>query len=241
MTDEDAGPILESSDFRPVSLQGVLFTKPEDFSFSRSMNAMASLSTPFDSEPKVIGEMPDVPPDVPRLLYQSSTGEWRLSIAPARWDVVWSKPDSSRASIAEIAKKICDTFERYRRAGKINSMRCALVVTRVAEHPSPGRFLARHFCQDRWLSQPLNRPASFELHAHKQYELEGLTVNSWLRAKSGVMKRGKAGDEPLVLVEQDLNTPDANEILADDDIRRFFQMVPPELDRILDLYFPGKP
>jgi len=55
------------------------------------------------------------------------------------------------------------------------------------------------------------------------------------------MKRGKAGDEPLVLVEQDLNTPDANEILVDDNIRRFFQIVPPELDRILDLYFPGKP
>jgi len=68
MTGKDSGSILRASDFRPVSLQGVLFTKPEDFSFSRSMNAMASLSTPFDTEPKVIGEMPDVPPEVPRLL-----------------------------------------------------------------------------------------------------------------------------------------------------------------------------
>ena len=242
MMEKGENPILQASDFRLVSLLGVLFSKIESFSFSRAMRAMGGLSTLFDSEPTVLGEMPGMP-DVPRLLYQSSTGEWRANIGPARCDVFWSKPDSSTETllIADIAAKIHDVLQQYRSAAGVGATRCALVATRVAAHARPGVFLARHFCQERWMTQPLNRPASFELHAHKQYELSGLALNSWLRAKSGVMKRAQKDDAPIVLIEQDLNTSEKDDIITDDSIRRFFQIVPGELDQILGLYFPGRP
>ncbi len=232
-------PVLKASEFQAVSVQGVLFCRPESFSLTRSLGAMAALTGLFDREPKLIAETPM--PELPRLLYESATCEWRLSIAPARWDMGWTKPDSSEGTIGDCARQVYDAFERYRAGAKTEPTRCALVLTRAAPHPAPGKFLATHFCQDRWMAQPLNRPASFELHAHKQYELQGLTVNSWFRAKSGVMRQKGRTDMPVVLVEQDLNTPDGGGSLRVETVQRFFRIVPPELNQILGLYFPGTP
>jgi hypothetical protein len=104
-------------------------------------------------------------------------------------------------------------------------------------------FLARHFCRDRWLTAPLNRPESFELHAHKRYTpptLPHFVINSWIRAKTGHL--GQEPERiPIVLVEQDLNTiPEeaSSRDFSASDITDFLRTVPPELESILLLYFP---
>jgi hypothetical protein len=130
-----------------------------------------------------------------------------------------------------------DTIRTYRQKVHSTGTRVAVVVTRYAPHESPGLSLARHFCQDRWHKAPLNRPESFELHAHKSYDLKGFTVNSWFRAKSGVMTE-KTVTTKVVLAEQDVNTVPRDTAMTDDEVSAFFAICPPELDHILQLYFP---
>src|SRR6185503_12217714 len=96
----------------------------------------------------------------------------------------------------------------------------------------PGLFLAKHFCQDRWHTAPLNRPASFELHSHKSYEFKGFVVNSWFRAKTGQMTE-LGSSSKVVLAEQDLNTLPREGAMSDDEISAFFATCPGELDHVL--------
>jgi hypothetical protein len=117
----------------------------------------------------------------------------------------------------------------------------AAVLHRYAQHPSPGEFLARQFCQERWLSGPLTRPENFELHTHKTFLLaEKLRVNSWLRSKTG-MATTRQENHPAVVVEQDLNTlaeEAGKREFTREEIERFFSAVVPEFDKILQLYYP---
>jgi hypothetical protein len=95
----------------------------------------------------------------------------------------------------------------------------------------------------------LNRPESFEIHAHKSYVLGALTVNSWFRAKSGIMIGTDKARLPIILVEQDLNTVQQNldtepvktAELGPSATDAFFRGCPEELDVILSLYFPDNP
>src|SRR5207237_1331542 len=51
----------------------------------------------------------------------------------------------------------------------------------------PALSLAKHFCQQRWLDGPLNRPGDFEMHTHKRFRLDDLfEINSWFRCKTGI-------------------------------------------------------
>ena len=127
----------------------------------------------------------------------------------------------------------------YRDRIEAQPTRVAGLTTRVSPNDSPGLTLSRHFCQERWFREPLNRPESFELHAHKAYDLSGLPVNSWFRAKSGMMIATNK-KVPIILAEQDLNTlADATKLLDAQTVDTFFRSVPEELERIMTLYFPG--
>jgi len=116
--------------------------------------------------------------------------------------------------------------------------RMAAVVARIADHDSPGLFLARYFCQPRWETAPLNRPDGFELHAHKRFEMQQFPVNSWVRNKVGQIVQSRAR---VVVVEQDINTLQEETASRDyrrDDIAEFFASAAAELDTILRLYYP---
>jgi hypothetical protein len=121
--------------------------------------------------------------------------------------------------------------------------RMACLCSRVANAPNPGREIAEHFCRQQWLDGPLNRPATFELHAHKRFRMaDFVDVNSWFRCKSASLK-GTEGqpDTTVVLVEQDFNTlaeqlENAQFTLAE--VQQFFEKAPGELQEVLNLYFP---
>ncbi len=116
------------------------------------------------------------------------------------------------------------------------------LATRFSPHETPGLFLARHFCQNRWDKAPLNRPENFELHAHKRFTLaNGFTVNSWARSKTGRVS-GDGDEKLVVLFEQDLNTigeeaPERD--FSEAEVKKFFGASATELDSILRLYYPS--
>ena len=184
------------------------------------------------------------PLEIPRIILESTSQEWRCELSPARVNVYWRRAKSTGAGVAlgDFFEEAARILLRYAALLSPRIARLAALATRFSVHEKPGLFLARHFCQDRWDKAPLNRPENFELHAHKRFTLtSGFTVNSWARSKTG--KLSGDGDEKLiVLFEQDLNTlreEESKKEFGEVEIKKFFLASATELDSILGLYFPG--
>jgi len=197
----------------------------------------------FDDEPTMLPSAEALPREVPRIILNSRTSVWRCEIASARINLFWRRaPGATAIGIEEFFREALPLLTAYRDFLDARVGRIAAVLNRFARHPAPGLFLARHFCRERWLTGPLNRPESFELHAHKRFELSRqLPVNSWVRAKTGRLGGGDGDATPIVLVEQDLNTvPEEapTRAFTIDEIRHFFEATTEEFDTILALYFP---
>lgn len=236
---------LTTSSFELASCQATIFTPDGDLAVTKVMRDLyPSLSTLFDGEPTILPPIPEgAPPEIPRIILESTTHEWRCELSPARVNVHWRRAKSTGASV-ELSNFFEDAVEillQYARQLSPRIARLAALATRFSPHEKPGLFLARHFCRDRWDKEPLNRPENFELHAHKRFALAScFTVNSWARSKTGKLLGGD--DEKLiVLFEQDLNT------LAEDapgkdfskaEVKKFFGAAATELDSILGLYYP---
>lgn len=199
----------------------------------------------FDASPTVLPIPEDAPPEIPRITLQSANHEWECQVSPARADIIWRRlrDDAAPHSLRDLFALAGDVLLSYMSSQGARVGRAAGIVTRLAEHETPGLFLARHFCKERWDKAPLNRPENFELHAHKTFELaREFRVNSWARSKTAMMATGSV-HKPVVLFEQDLNTLAAESpgepMLQAEAITRFFQAVATEVDVILKLYFPA--
>jgi hypothetical protein len=234
--------MISAHDFALATCQATIFTPDEEISAVKVIKGLLPRwLDKFDAEP-IILPTPS-PREVPKLILQSSTGTWRCEVGSDRVNILWNrvKNDLPVLSMNEFYMEATRLFLDYRESIQPRVGRFAAVVTRYALQPSPGLFLSRHFCQEKWHSAPLNRPQSFELHVHKRFLIaDQFQVNSWVRSKTGTLQQENAPQE-IVLVEQDLNTP--SEDLPSrsydmDEMRKFFQVVIPEFDAILKLYFP---
>jgi hypothetical protein len=231
-----------AANFELGVVQAALFTNPDGFSAGAVMRSFFPEIPELDGDPQTFGdESVGFPPEVPRVLLGSRSGQWRCQVAPARIDVFWNRTDASEdRDLPALLGRASAIIKTYQQRVQRLPLRVAALVTRYAPNDNPGIALAQHFCQARWQSQPLNRPESFELHAHKSYNLKGFPVNSWFRAKTGLKTAGGAISK-VVLADQDLNTTLRGTPLSDDEVSAFFAICPPELDYILGLYFPEDP
>ncbi len=197
----------------------------------------------FDADP-VLVPLPDgAPPNFPIAELKNSKSTLRFGISRVRLDFEVSaldinKPIPSLIEIPQLAlKHIIEFVEIF----DLQIIRLAANIIRITKHPDPGLFLAKHFCQDKWWeNQPLNRPSAFEVHSHKRYLFnDDIVVNSWVRNKSGFSKKTV---EPLIVVEQDINT-----LLEEISTRRFdtnainsfYTKCVMDLDEIHALYYPA--
>jgi hypothetical protein len=236
-----------SSEFVVASCQATLFTPDEEVSSAKIIAGIVPRwASRFDGEPVVMPFPGPVPREVPRVILQDKTGSWRCEIASARINVFWRRtaPLIERGlSTSDFFAEAASLLVQYQDVQRTRVGRLAALVGRLAQQEAPGLYLARHFCRDRWLAAPLNRPGDFELHAHKRYEHSGFRVNSWFRNKTGALAPASPDGkiQGVILVEQDLNTFPEDEpqaAFSSDEVRRFCQMVIPEFDHILDLYYP---
>ena len=237
--------ILTADRFELASCQATIFTPDGDLAVTKVMRDLyPSLASRFDGDPTILPPVPEgAPLEIPRVILESTSHEWRCELSPGRTNVHWRRTKSTGACVA-----LGDFFEEATRillqyAAQLSPRiaRLAALATRFSPLEKPGLFLARHFCKDRWDEAPLNRPENFELHAHKRFTFASeFAVNSWARSKTG--KLSGDGDEKLiVLFEQDLNTlveavPEKE--FSEAEIKKFFGAAAPELDSILGLYYP---
>lgn len=231
-------------DFRLASCQATLFTPDEEVSNAKLVKGLLpGWVDLFDAEPISVPAPQGLPREVPRLILESKSGVWRCEIASARINLFWRKPqaDAPEQTLTQFFSKATTLLNEYREFLGARVGRIAAVLNRYTQHPTPGLFLARHFCQERWLTGPLNRPGHFELHAHKRFSLaDRFLVNSWVRNKTGQLSAGEE-NKPVVLVEQDLNTlaeETETKTFTKEDLEGFFAAAVTEFDVILRLYYP---
>jgi hypothetical protein len=235
---------LAASNFELASCHASVFTPDGGFSVPRILKQFyPSQEALFDGNPTVLPVPGDAPIEIPRLILESASHEWKAQLSPVRTDVIWSRTKTTRTQVAlrEFFQRAGDVLLEY--VGILGSRvaRIAGVTTRFCEHQAPGLFLARHFCKERWDTSPLNRPENFELHAHKRFSLANeFQVNSWARSKTGLMAED-ASQKPIVLFEQDINTlaeETAERDFQKEEIKRFYAAVAKEAEIILELYYP---
>ena len=238
---------VRAGQFELASCQATVFTPEGDLSVPKLLKTVVpGWLDVFDGDPVVLPHAEAIPREIeiPRLTLLSKAGAWRCEFAPTRLNIhytIAAAPEPATPTISSFLDDCTTRFQEYQRATGARIARLAVVTTRYARHDTPGRYLAGHFCKPAWLSGALNRPESFELHAHKRFTMGGkFFVNSWVRSKTGTATiAGKT--DPIVLVEQDLNT------LAEDlptrafsaaDVAEFYAAAARELDHIIAMYYP---
>lgn len=233
-------------DFAVASCQATLFTPDAAVAAAKLLSRLLPRwVTRFDGEPTVLPVPDGLPREVPRVILQSSSGQWRCEVASGRINIVRrvTELDGPSLDVARFHADVTPMLLEYSDFVDSRIGRLASVISRFTMDPAPARTLAAHFCQERWLAAPLNRPASFELHAHKVFLLAGVfQVNSWVRNKSGTLSDGK-GERAIILAEQDLNTlveEAGTRSFTKDEVASFFRVASDGFDEALSLYYPDQ-
>ena len=237
--------MVEWQDFTLDSVQVAIFTpEPNAFVPGKAISAILShFEDRFDGEMQVLPLPADFPHQFPRVTLQSSDNRWQLAMGPARTDAFWRNvPVRSTAALATMVDDCAEMPQRYVEALGISVARVALVLQRFCPAPDPANTLIERFCNESSRREPLNRSTAFEVHNHKVYRPQqagiDYSINSWVRCKSAKLT---ADDQPVIAVEQDLNT------LAEEPgdrrfdapfVGAFCSMAAIEADQIIRKYFP---
>jgi hypothetical protein len=183
--------IITAQDFRLASCQATLFTPDEEVSSIKLIRGLLPKWTErFDAEPPSMPVADGLPRETPRLILESQSHVWRCQIASARIDLFWRKTivDPSDITLDEFFRVAIQLLNEYQEFLGARVARIAAVLNRYAEHPTPGPFVAWHFCQERWFPPSHTDIESCELHVHKRFVLaEQFQVNLWVRSKTNAL------------------------------------------------------
>jgi hypothetical protein len=244
------------NDFRTVQVQASLFTPGLQFRSAKVLgHLLTEYSDKFDGEPQTLPPIDKFAPSglpsgllvsqfFPQIMLQSADGHLRLQAGASRLDVIREGDAITEEETSAQLAWACELGLRYLELNDAKAGRVACIISRLGDASDPGKALAKHFCKPQWIDGPLNRPSSFEMHAHKRFRLDDLfEVNSWVRVKTAVRKEENAVPFPpnVILVEQDVNSltelMESRE-LSEHDLRRFFELSPREMCHVLEMYFP---
>jgi hypothetical protein len=237
--------MLILSDFTETShVQNTLFTPGFSFITHKTLVELLQIKPGmFDGDPVVLPLPSDAPPELPRIILQDKTGSLKLEVAPLRINFHRIKiNEDDKVNIHDSMLLAADILKDYLDKSGAKCGRIATVLKRFSLKDDPSIEIANHFCKEKFLRMPFDRPASFELHARKRYIFsESFEVNSWVRIKSGNVQYPSVPSLPIVLVEQDINT--ISEVMevkqyTGEEISSFFRLIFAEFNDILQLYFP---
>jgi hypothetical protein len=236
--------MLTASGFRIVYCQGVIYTPNLQFRTATALNyLLGKHSDKFNADPISLPIPESAPGEFPRLVLQSQDAQLKLQASPARLDVFQEGEDITPEALKQFFEFAVSLFAGYLEAMPSQAWRVACVVRRFAPDANGATNLAAHFCKDKWLADPLNRPSDFELDAAKQFKFGGwLGIGSWFRCRSVNMKFGDGPLSPGVMIEQDFNSAAVSDEnakpLSVEEIQKFFEDAPAELLLVVRRYFP---
>ncbi len=231
--------MLDHRSFKVATLRAVAFISDSTLEAKTILRKLSDTwMERFDGEYLMIPPFEDAPLELPILLLRSRQKDDQCTFSSSSVDLRHSPRDPDSIEPEGLLKQFyvdaSDLLMELPDVLDYKLTRVGAVVTRYARLEQPGLTLAQHFCKAEMLDSPLNRPESFELHAHKLYSARGRDINSWVRVKTGRVN----AQEQAVLVEQDINTPPVSpQNFTATDAQAFFELVPSEMEEILGKYF----
>jgi hypothetical protein len=242
--------MIKASQFALAAVQTVIFTPPTvEFSQPKLLTSILLRFAERFNGPMVALPVSEAAGAVgPQVVLQSADSIWRLLAAPMRVDSLWvgiadqsTEPGlAAQSATQDIIARCSEVLEHYVQTNNIPVIRLALVLTRICETAEPARLLIERFCNDEAKAEPFRNSKNFEIHNHKRYLLQSANaeINSWVRCRTALLLQ-----KPVVLVEQDLNTPEEEfrqPPFHVDEIREYYQKAASEADDVLRLYFPDE-
>ncbi|MDZ4687478.1 MAG: hypothetical protein SH850_20595 [Planctomycetaceae bacterium] len=230
-----------------------LFTAGFQFATARVFAwLLAKYGQVFDGDdPFSMPAMFPMPPDMkdvhfPQVILRSFDTKRQVQASGSRLDLIYEKDHINDAELAEFLAWSGSLGKEYMAKFKGSAVRIGCVLNRVAPDENPPGTLSRHFCKEQWIQGPLNRPGDFQLHAHKVFEPSGVfKINSWMRCScAGLVEPGEEvqpGGYTVILVQHDFNSlaeGASDRKVTDDQVDAFLKMVPSEMLRVLQVYFP---
>ena len=235
--------MIKARDFKIFSIQLSIFTPELNFSLNKIHIDLGSKhSSILDGDPVLLPLPAHAPPEIPRLIMSGTDQKIKLEVAKSRLNLFrFRKEDIEDIDVGGFLGEGLKIINDYIKHTSARVGRMAVVKRLFVENDNPGLTLASHFSKDEWMKEPFNRPESFEVHAHKKYILpkNKQLVNSWVRCKTGRLKNI---DQPIILIEQDINTLAEDLDKNDFDIRfikEFYNEVFEEHADILNKSFPN--
>jgi hypothetical protein len=203
------GTTLKLNDFQFNSIQGTIFTSATRFVPAKVLTKFFPMvSDQFDASPTVLPLPEEAPPEIPRMILQSSTKQWQAEIAATRVNFRWAQmTPSDTITIEAFRESLLRFIHLLLEMEHARVSRMGLILGRYLIVDNPASVLARYFCRENWLQSALQDPENFELHAHRKTTVGStFDVNSWIRFKSAQVTLPNIPPRPIVLVEQDVNT-----------------------------------
>jgi len=235
--------------FRVVKFLGSLFTP--DFNISNSLKiantAVEVLGDRLNGPPSILPIPQDAPSEVPRITLSSSDKKLNISISLQRTNLFSDVPagiDTGEIDINEYSSISSVFFSEFQKRLDLRVQRMGFVTERVELRKDALTYILERFCNKSQIEKgrPFYNAKRFEIHSLKKYDWEGLSINSWVRAKFlPVRMKDMQQVEPILLVENDLNTlsidEDPGAKFTEADIKKFFERAPGHIEEILQLYF----
>ena len=183
----------------------------------------------------------EAPHELPRITLREPAKSMELQIALSRSDLYVTRSPGGDLVPADAIPEATETLEEVLGVLGVRPGRLALIGTYFHTCEDPAGALAAHFCKSEWADGPLADLGSFELHAQKRLNLlEGLTVNSWIRCKTGTVTEANVAQRAVVL-ERDVNTlpEEADErSFSPDDVASFMKQAAELLATQIEQLFP---
>lgn len=232
--------VLRASEFELEVVQLSAFVKDEEFAPSRVTRwALRDRGDRYDGDPISVPDAPHVPPEIATSISQSADGKSKLEAARTRINAYRYRGKGEPLDLFEEAKSLLDDIVEVIAIENVSIGRLALLVSRICDQDEAAKAIAEHFFKEQWLSGPINRPESTEIHSHKVYRFMGDTLaNSWMRVRTGQRIETKT---PVVVVDQDINTREEDReqtTFSRDLIAEFVNTAVVEIDVVQSLYFP---
>ena len=232
--------MIKVNDFNLRTIQVSLFVVESLFNSNKVFgHFMSHFGEVFNGDPVSLPLPPDAPGEIPRITLTSKDAKYKLEIASTRINIYRNLVNSEdQINISDFFELAYEIVSEYMSCTCPVIGRIALVTSRVTQKDNAAFMIAKQFCKEKYMTEPFNRPATFELHSHKDYSCEGFNINSWVRCKSGKIINPENAE--IVLVEQDINTlaEEINEKKYDlDQIKKFYNSMVVEQSKILEKYF----
>lgn len=194
----------------------------------------------YDGEVEALPLPSEIPPEVPRIIFQSKDEVHRLEVAQSRIDCYWTNPDYTQPDVTQICNLFNETLKFYIESLGIRVNKLGLSLSYTYKTENPAQLIINEFCNQRLKDKILHSTEEFELNNYETKKVNNWQFSLWAKFKTVIVTDNNI-DHPALLVEQEITTSSSekidNPIFNFTQIDDFFFIALKQLEKNLNLYF----